>query len=68
MLIVSLLVHVQHCVTRYKARKGLATLTSQQLTDIGMTRECQKIEMSQASFKGFLRDMMARTKKVGRTL
>ncbi|ETI62589.1 hypothetical protein [Marinomonas profundimaris] len=68
MLIVSLFVHVQYCVTRYQTRKGLATLTSQQMMDIGMTKERQKMEMSQASLKGFLNDLMAKVKKRGRML
>ena len=39
MLIVSLFVHIQHCAERYKTRKALAQLTTQQLSDIGMTKD-----------------------------
>ncbi|AWY00192.1 hypothetical protein A8139_09430 [Marinomonas primoryensis] len=68
MLIVSLFVHFQDCVTRYQTRKGLASLTAQQLMDIGMTKERQQAELSQASFKGILCDMMVKVKKRGRML
>ncbi|MFT2097743.1 hypothetical protein [Marinomonas sp. GJ51-6] len=67
MLIISLFVHIQHCVVRYKTRKALVSLTAAQMTDIGMTQERQQTELSQASVKGFTRDLIDRIKK-GRAL
>ncbi|MEO9273371.1 hypothetical protein ABFY09_00820 [Marinomonas sp. 5E14-1] len=67
MLIISFFVHIQHCVVRYKTRKALVTLTATQMTDIGMTQERQQAELSQASVKGFTRDLINRIKK-GRAL
>lgn len=67
MLIISLFVHIQYCVVRYKTRKALVSLTSTQLSDIGMTQERQQAELSQASVKGFTRDLIERIKE-GRAL
>lgn len=63
MLVISLLVHIQHCVERYQTRKALALLTRAQMSDIGLTQERQKAELSQASVRGFTRDLMDRIKK-----
>jgi len=68
MLVVSVLVHFQYCVKRYQTRKKLASLSAQQMADIGMTKERQQSELSQASFNGFMRDFMVKVKKRGRVL
>ena len=63
MLIVSLFVHIQYCVGRYKTRKALALLTTQQMSDIGMTKDHQRVEVQQASLCGFLRDLTNKMKR-----
>lgn len=63
MLIVSLFVHIQDCVERYQTRKALARLTTQQMSDIGMTKDRQRAELLQASVYGFVRDLTNRMKK-----
>lgn len=67
MLIISLFVHIQSCVQRYKSRKALALLSAQQMSDIGMTTDQQQTELDQASIYGFTRDLINHIKKrVGR--
>ncbi|NLQ16883.1 DUF1127 domain-containing protein [Marinomonas sp. M1K-6] len=63
MLVVSLMVCLQHSAMRFKTRKKLASLSAQQLADIGMTKERQKMELAQASVKGFVVDLLAFFKK-----
>ncbi|MBD5770118.1 hypothetical protein [Marinomonas colpomeniae] len=63
MLIVSLFIHIQYCVGRYKTRKALVLLTTQQMLDIGMTKDRQRAELLQASLYGFFRDLTNKMKK-----
>jgi uncharacterized protein YjiS (DUF1127 family) len=63
MLVISLFVHIQHCVERYKTRKALSLLTTTQISDIGMTQERQQAELSQATIVGFTRDLKDSIKK-----
>lgn len=63
MLIISLFVHIQHCVMRYKTRKALTQLTTQQMSDIGITKDRQLAESRQASVYGFSQDLINRLKR-----
>ncbi|MGO2355923.1 MAG: DUF1127 domain-containing protein [Marinomonas foliarum] len=58
MLIVSLFVCIQQSVERFQTRKTLAKLTAEQLNDIGMTKERQQVEVSQATVLKLLRDIV----------
>lgn len=58
MLIVSLFVCIQQSVERFQTRKKLAKLTTEQLNDIGMTKERQQVEVSQATVLKLMRDVV----------
>ena len=66
MLIVSLFVCIQQSIERFQTRKKLAKLSAEQLNDIGMTKERQQIEVSQATFLQLLRDVVLRVKNARR--
>lgn len=65
MLVVSLFVCIQQSVERFKTRRKLMRLTPQQMTDIGMTKERQQAEVSQATLLGLLRDVLSFSKSKG---
>lgn len=67
MLIISLLSHLQHCIKRYQTRKALASVSTQQMEDIGLSHEKCQAELSKASIIGFVSDL-TRTKEKGDTL
>jgi uncharacterized protein YjiS (DUF1127 family) len=66
MLIVSLFVCIQQSVERFQTRKKLASLTAQQMSDIGMTKERHQAELSQATIVGFVRDVVLFIRNKGR--
>lgn len=66
MLVVSLFVCIQQSIERFQTRKKLASLTPQQMTDIGMTKERHQAELSQATIFGFMRDVLFFIKNKGR--
>ncbi|ETX11399.1 hypothetical protein MUS1_10870 [Marinomonas ushuaiensis DSM 15871] len=63
MLVISLFVHIQHCVQRYQSRKALALLSAQQMCDIGITDDEKQTEIAHASVLGFVRDLLRQVKK-----
>lgn len=63
MLIVSLFVHIQHCLERYKNRKALVSLNAQQISDIGITYEEKQAELAKASVLGFACDLLRHIKQ-----
>jgi len=63
MLIISLFTHIQHCVERYQNRKVLISMSTQQLSDIGMTHEQKQKEIAQASVLGFTGDLLRHIKQ-----
>jgi uncharacterized protein YjiS (DUF1127 family) len=63
MLIISLLTHVQYCIERYQTRKSLIKVSEQQMQDMGLTHEIRQAELSQASFSGFIGDLMRKKTK-----
>lgn len=65
MLVVSLFVCIQQSIERFQTRKKLASLTPQQMIDIGMTKERHQAELSQATIVGFMRDVMFLIKNKG---
>jgi uncharacterized protein YjiS (DUF1127 family) len=58
MLVVSLFVCIQQGIERFQTRKKLASLTPQQMIDIGMTKERHQAELSQATIVGLVRDVL----------
>lgn len=68
MLVVSVLVAIQQSALRFKTRKKLASLSAQQMTDMGMTKERQRAELSQATVIGFMNDLRTLIKNKGRML
>ena len=67
MLIISLLSHLQHCIKRYQTRKALASVSTQQMEDMGLSYEKCQAELSKAGIIGFVSDL-TRTKEKGETL
>ncbi|SHE35260.1 hypothetical protein SAMN02745753_00113 [Marinomonas polaris DSM 16579] len=65
MLVVSLFVCIQQSIERFQTRKKLASLTSQQMIDIGMTKERHQAELSQATIVGLMRDVIFLIKNKG---
>jgi hypothetical protein len=68
MLVVSVLVCIQQSALRFKTRKKLASITALQMKDIGMTKERQQAELSQATLIGFVGDLLTFIKNKGRIL
>jgi uncharacterized protein YjiS (DUF1127 family) len=68
MLVVSLFVCIQQSVERFQTRKKLASLTAQQMSDIGLTKELKEVELAQATMIGFARDVVFFIKNKGRML
>ncbi|QUX91209.1 hypothetical protein CYL31_07180 [Marinomonas sp. A3A] len=66
MLVVSLFVSIQQSVERFQTRKKLASLTAQQMKDIGMTKERYQTELSRATMVGLVRDVLLLIKNGGR--
>jgi uncharacterized protein YjiS (DUF1127 family) len=66
MLVVSLFVSIQQSVERFQTRKKLASLTAQQMKDIGMTKERYQTELSRATMVGVVRDVLLLIKNGGR--
>ncbi|RBP85595.1 hypothetical protein EBI01_02775 [Marinomonas rhizomae] len=66
MLVVSLFVCIQKGVERFQTRKKLASITIQQMSDIGMTKELKDAELAQATLIGFIRDVLFFIKNKGR--
>lgn len=65
MLVVSLFSCLQQSIERFQTHKKLASLTPQQMIDIGMTKERHQAELSQATIVGFMRDVMFLIKNKG---
>ncbi|WP_369920828.1 hypothetical protein AB8E32_00635 [Marinomonas polaris] len=65
MLVVSLFVCIQQSIERFQTRKKLASLTPQQMIDIGMTKERHQAELSQATIVGLMRDVIFLIKNKG---
>ena len=65
MLVVSLFVCIQQSIERFKTRKKLASITALQMMDIGMTKERQQVELSQATLIGFVEDLLTFIKNRG---
>ena len=65
MLVVSLFSCLQQSIERFQTRKKLASLTPQQMIDIGMTKERHQAELSQATIVGLMRDVMLLIKNKG---
>ncbi|MCV2402557.1 DUF1127 domain-containing protein [Marinomonas sp. C2222] len=63
MLIISLFVHIQQCVVRFRSRKRLARLTTHELSDVGISSECRNKEVAQATLYGFTQDVLSKVKK-----
>lgn len=68
MFVVSVLVCIQQSTLRFKTRKKLASITALQMKDIGMTKERQQAELSQATLIGFVGDLLTFIKNKGRIL
>lgn len=66
MLVVGVFACIQKSVERFKTRRKLASITAQQMSDIGMTTEIKDMELAQASMMGFLRDVLFYIKNKGR--
>ncbi|MCW4627780.1 MULTISPECIES: hypothetical protein [Marinomonas] len=65
MFVVSVLVCIQQSALRFKTRKKLASITALQMMDIGMTKERQQAELSQATLIGFVGDLLTFMKNKG---
>ncbi|WP_417528011.1 hypothetical protein [Marinomonas shanghaiensis] len=68
MFVVSVLVCIQQSALRFKTRQKLASITALQMKDIGMTKERQQAELSQATLIGFVGDLLTFIKNKGRIL
>lgn len=68
MFVVSVLVCIQQSTLRFKTRQKLASITALQMKDIGMTKERQQAELSQATLIGFVGDLLTFIKNKGRIL
>ncbi len=68
MFVARLFVSIQHSSVRFKTRKKLAFLTAQQMWDLGLTKEQQQAELSQATMAGFMSDLRVSLKNKGRIL
>lgn len=63
MLVVGVFACIQKSVERFKTRRKLASITAQQMSDIGMTAEIKEMELAKAGIMGFLRDVLFYIKK-----
>ncbi len=63
MLIIGLFTHVHCALARYKSRKALSSISTQQLFDIGMTHDEKQAQLTQASVLGFMRDVLRSIQK-----
>ncbi|UTW00741.1 hypothetical protein KDW99_06335 [Marinomonas rhizomae] len=66
MLVVGVFACIQKSVERFKTRRKLASITAQQISDIGMTAEIKEMELAKAGIMGFLRDVLFYIKNKGR--